>query len=69
MLIPLELTTVAAGAGIQEKILGSGTSGSGATLIISNEEMKGIMKIVKSIEFSGLLIKGTTQTIENETKE
>ena len=31
--------------------------------------MKGIMKVVKSSEESGLLIKGVTQTIENETKE
>ena len=27
------------------------------------------MKIVKSLEISGLLIKGVTKTIENETKE
>ena len=39
------------------------------TLIISNEEMNDIMKIVKSLEESGLLIKGVSQTIKNETKE
>ena len=39
------------------------------TLIISNEEMNNIMKIVKSHEESGLLIKGFTKTIKNETKE
>ena len=38
-------------------------------LIISNEEMKDIMKIVECLEDSGLLMKGITQTIENETKE
>ena len=38
--------------------------GSGmATLIISNEEMNGIMKIIKSLEESGLLIKGVSVTI------
>ena len=37
-------------------------------LIISNEEMKDIMKIVKSLEESGLLIKGVSKTLENETK-
>ena len=38
------------------------------TLIISNEEMKDIMKIVDSLEGSSLLIKGGSKTIENETK-
>ena len=42
--------------------------GTGAiTLIISNEEVHGIMKIVKYLEESGLLIKGFT--IKNEVKE
>ena len=38
------------------------------TLIISNEEMNDIMKIVKSLEESGLLIKGISE-IKNEAKE
>ena len=43
--------------------------GSGFTaLIISNEEMNDIMKIVKSLEDSGLLIKGVGETIKNEAK-
>ena len=37
--------------------------------MISNEEMNGIMKIVKSLEESGLLIKGISETITNEVKE
>ena len=38
--------------------------GSGATTsIISNKEMNGIMKIVKSLKESGLLIKGGSQAI------
>ena len=40
-----------------------------ATLIVSNEEMEDIMKIVKSLEDSGLLLKGVSETIQNETKE
>ena len=41
--------------------------GSGfTTLIISNEEMNDIMKIVKSLEESGFLIKGVSKTIKNE---
>ena len=44
--------------------------GSGVTiLIISNEEMNDIMKILKSLEESDLLIKGVSKTIKNEEKE
>ena len=39
------------------------------TLIIMNEEMNDIKKIVKSLEESALLIKGVSQTIKNEVKE
>ena len=38
-------------------------------LIISNEEMNDIMKIIKCLEESGLLIKGFSETIKNEAKE
>ena len=44
--------------------------GSGSTaLIISNEERKVIMKIVKSLGDSGLLIKGISKTIKNKARE
>ena len=44
--------------------------GSGfTTLIISNEEMNDIMKIVKLLEEPGLLTKGVSETIKNEAKE
>ena len=46
-------------------MFGSGTT----TLIISNEEMNGIMKIINSLEKSGVLLKGLSQTIKNEAKE
>ena len=53
-------------AGIQKKkIHGSGTT----TLIVSNEEINDIMKIVQALEDSNILLKGVTKTIENETKE
>ena len=45
--------------------MGSGTT----TLIISNEEMNDIMKIVQALEDSNILLKGVTKTIKNETKE
>ena len=37
-------------------------------MIISNDEIKDIMKIVKSLENSGLLLKGVTETVQNEVK-
>ena len=44
--------------------------GSGViTLIISNEKINDIMKIVKSLEESGLLIKCVSETIQNEAKK
>ena len=43
---------------------------SGYTMpIISNEEMNDVMKIVKSLEESGLSMKGISETIKNEAKE
>ena len=39
------------------------------TLVISNIEMEDFMKIVKSLEEYGLLIKGVSKTIRNEAKE
>ena len=38
-------------------------------LMISNDEIHDIIKIVKSFEDSGLLIKGVTKTVQNEVKE
>ena len=67
VLVPLGLTAAASAAdtGIQKKILGSGTT----TLIISNEEMNDIMKIIQALEDSNILLKRVTKTIKNETKE
>ena len=66
--IPLGLTAAAsaADARIHKKILESGTT---KTLIISNDEMEDIIKMVKSFEDSGLLLKGVTETVQNEVKE
>ena len=67
VLIPLGLTAAAsaADAGIHKKILGSGNT----TLIISNKDMDDLIKIVKSLEDSGLLLKGVTETVQKEVKE
>ena len=67
VLIPLGLTAAAsaADAGIHKKILGSGHNNT--TLIISNDEMDDILKIV--LENSGVLLKGVSETIQHEAKE
>ena len=67
ILAPLGITAaaLAVDAGIQKKIHGSGTT----TLIISNEEMNDIMKIVQTLEDSNILLKGVTKTFKDETKE
>ena len=67
VLAPLGITAAASAvnAGIQKKIYGSGAT----TLIISNEKMNNIMKIVQTLEDSNILLKGVTKTINNETKE
>ena len=71
VLIPLGLTAAAsaADAGIHKKILGSGSDHNNTILIISNDKMDDIMKIVKSLEDSGVLLKGVSETIQNEAKE
>ena len=43
--------------------------GSGVQLIIEQADMKDIMKIIKALEKSGVLLLGVSKTIENETKE
>ena len=76
--IPLGLTAAAsaADAGRHEKMLGSGCRNfsssalhNTATLIISNKETEDIIKIAKSLEDSDLLLKGVTETVQNEVKE
>ena len=61
----LTAASSARAAAINKKIFGSGTT----TLIISNEEVNDILKIAKSFEDSGILLKGVSETIKNEAKE
>ena len=51
---------------INERILGSGNQ---ITLIISNDDMQDLSKIVKLLEDSGILLDGISETVENEVKE
>ena len=74
----------AADSGIHEKILGSGHRHSfsltlrsplrkaphnNTTLITSSNDVEDLIKIVKSLEYSDLLLKGFTETVQNEIKE
>ena len=67
ILAPLGITAAASAidSGIQKKIHGFGAT----TLIISNEKMNDIMKIVQALEDSNILLKGVTKAVKNETRE
>ena len=72
VLAPLGLTDVmsAIDGSIQKKIHGSGaTKGARVKLISEQEDMNDIMKIIKALENSGILLKGVSKAIKNETKE
>ena len=66
ILAPLGLTAAmsAIDGSMQKKIRGNGVK-----LIIEQEDMNDIVKIIEALENSGILLKGVTKTIENETKE
>ena len=66
VLAPLGLTAAmsAIDGSIQKKI-----HGSGAKLIIEQEDMNDIMKIIEALEYSGILLKRVSKKIKNETKE
>ena len=70
VLVPLELTAAAsvADAGIHKKILGFGHNNN-STLIISNDEMDDTLKIVKSLEDSGVLVKQFKMKPKNKEED
>ena len=67
VLVPLGISTAisAFDGSIKKKMFGSRTT----TLIISNDEMDDILKIVKSLEDSNVLLKGVSETFQHEAKE
>ena len=75
--MPLGLTAAAAAAAtdtaINKKLFGSGMRpldlAKQTVLIILNKKMNDIMKVIKSLEESGSLIKGISEIIKNEAKE
>ena len=66
VLTPLGITAAASAtdAEIQKKIHGSRNM----TLIISNEEMNDIIKIIQALEDSNILLKGVTETKEQKKR-
>ena len=67
ILAPLGITAAmsAIDGSIQKKSMVLGQK----TLIISNKDMDDVMKIIKTLEDSGILLNRVTETIKNETKE
>ena len=65
VLLGLTAAASATNAAIRQKIFESVIT----ALVISNEEMEDIMKIVKSLEKSGLLNNGISKTIKNALTE
>ena len=65
-MLGLTAATSATDAAINKQIL---RSGGHTTLIISNDDMQDLLKIVKSLEDSGLLLDGIIKTVKSEVKE
>ena len=65
-MLGLTAAASATDAAIKKKNLGSGGH---TTLIISNDDMQDLLKIIKSLEDSGVLLDGITETVKNEVKE
>ena len=65
VLAPLDLTAAMSviDGSIQKKMHGSGVK-----LIIEQEDMNDIIKIIEALENSGILLKGVSKTVENEQR-
>ena len=70
-MLGLTAAASATDAAIKKKILGYNINNinNHTTLIISNDDMEDLFKIVKSLEDSGILLDGITETVKNEVKE
>ena len=66
IMLDLTAATSATDAAINKKTLGSGNH---TTLIISNDDMQNLLKILKSLEDSGILLDEITEKVKNEVKE
>ena len=68
-LVQLGLTTAASAADVAIHKISGFSHHNNTTLVISNDEMDDILKIVKSLEDSGVLLKGVSEITQNEAKE
>ena len=67
ILMPLGLST--AMSGIDGVIQKKKIHGTGTTVIFSNEEKSYMIKIVKALEDSDILMKGSTEKLQNDVKK
>ena len=67
---PLGLLDLTAASSLTDALIHKkvGSGANNATLIISNDELNDILKIVKSLEDSGILLKGVSATMKDEAK-
>ena len=65
-MLGLTAAASATDAAVNKKILGSGNH---TILIICNNDMQNLLKMVKSLQDSGILLDGVTETVTNEIKE
>ena len=67
--LPLAKNVLTAAMSAADESIQKQIHGPGVKLIIEQEDMNDIMKIIEALENSGILLKGVSKTIENETKE
>ena len=65
-MLGLTAAASATDAAVNKKILASGNH---TILIICNNDMRNLLKMVKSLQDSGILLDGVTETVTNEVKE
>ena len=65
-MLDLAAATSATDAAIHKKALGKGNH---KTLLISNNDLNNLLKVIKYLENSGILLDGITETVKNEVKE
>ena len=66
---PLGMLGLTAAASATDATINKKTLGSGGhtTLIISNDDIQDLLKIVKSLEDSGILLDGITETVKKRS--
>ena len=65
-MLGLTAAASATDAAIHKKVLGTGNH---TTLIFSNDDLNDLLKAIKSLENSGILLDGITETVKNKVKK